>query len=197
MDRIAEAEREGWLGEVEGLQVSLAGAEDKLAQITASLQRKADAVQLGMPAFPTSPAVLIRPARREGTRDLIAEALRACASGILTAEAGVSLLIDCGGWLHRDDFSGHFITTGTSISDGTTLMATIDWPAAVTALDGVACHAAAANATCSASPPASPTGSGSASRSPDQHRSPERESPGDSHPARKRANMEQPIQNVI
>lgn len=31
--RIVEAEREGWLGEVEGLQVSLAGAEDKLAQI--------------------------------------------------------------------------------------------------------------------------------------------------------------------
>ena len=51
-DRIAEAEREGWLGEVEGLKVSLAGAEDKLAQVTASLQRKASAVQLGMPAFP-------------------------------------------------------------------------------------------------------------------------------------------------
>ena len=51
-DRIAEAEREGWLGEVEGLKVSLAGTEDKLTQITASLQRKADAVQLGMPAFP-------------------------------------------------------------------------------------------------------------------------------------------------
>jgi hypothetical protein len=31
--RIAEAEREGWLGEVEGLRVSLAGAQDKLAQI--------------------------------------------------------------------------------------------------------------------------------------------------------------------
>jgi hypothetical protein len=31
--RIAEAEREGWLGEVEGLQVSLAGAEDKLSQL--------------------------------------------------------------------------------------------------------------------------------------------------------------------
>src|SRR5680860_907443 len=31
--RIAEAEREGWLGEIEGLQVSLAGAADKLAQI--------------------------------------------------------------------------------------------------------------------------------------------------------------------
>jgi len=66
---------------------------------------------------------------------VIAKALRACASGILTAEAGVSLLIDCGGWLHRDDFTSYFITTGTSISDGTTLMATIDWPAAVTALD--------------------------------------------------------------
>ncbi len=68
---------------------------------------------------------------------ILAEALRACAGGILTAEAGVSLLIDCGGWLHRDDFTGPFITTGTSISisDGTTHMASIDWPAAVTALD--------------------------------------------------------------
>jgi hypothetical protein len=50
LDRIAEAEREGWLAEVEGLQVSLAGADDKLTQITASLRRTADAVQLGMPA---------------------------------------------------------------------------------------------------------------------------------------------------
>lgn len=33
LDRIAEAEREGWLGEVEGLRASLAGAEDRLAQI--------------------------------------------------------------------------------------------------------------------------------------------------------------------
>ena len=31
--RIAEAEREGWLGEVKGLQVSLAGAEDKITQL--------------------------------------------------------------------------------------------------------------------------------------------------------------------
>jgi hypothetical protein len=44
--RIAEAEREGWLGEVEGLKVSLAGAEDKLVQI----DRRATA-QLGMPTF--------------------------------------------------------------------------------------------------------------------------------------------------
>ena len=34
--RIAEAEREGWLGEVDGLEVSLAGANDKLAQMDRS-----------------------------------------------------------------------------------------------------------------------------------------------------------------
>ena len=33
LDRIAEAEREGWPGEIEGLKISLAGASDKLAQI--------------------------------------------------------------------------------------------------------------------------------------------------------------------
>jgi Phage integrase family len=49
--RIAEAEREGWLGEVEGLKVSLAGAEDKLAQIDATRKRQASTVQLGMPTF--------------------------------------------------------------------------------------------------------------------------------------------------
>ena len=51
-DRIAEAEREGWTGEIEGLKVSLAGTEDKLAQIDATLQRQDQAVHLGMPAFP-------------------------------------------------------------------------------------------------------------------------------------------------
>jgi hypothetical protein len=34
-DRIAEAEREGWLGEVEGLKVSLAGTDDKLGRTSA------------------------------------------------------------------------------------------------------------------------------------------------------------------
>ncbi|MER7689632.1 hypothetical protein [Streptomyces sp. NPDC097610] len=48
--RITEAEREGWLGEVEGLQVSLAGAQDKLAQLAAEA-RRSHAVSLGMPAF--------------------------------------------------------------------------------------------------------------------------------------------------
>jgi hypothetical protein len=46
--RIAEAQREGWLGEVEGLQISLAGAQDKLAQIDKS-SRKTTPVNLGIP----------------------------------------------------------------------------------------------------------------------------------------------------
>ncbi|MEW2373413.1 hypothetical protein AB0940_29175 [Streptomyces sp. NPDC006656] len=33
LDRITEAEREGWLDEIEGLRVSLTGAESKIAQI--------------------------------------------------------------------------------------------------------------------------------------------------------------------
>jgi integrase len=45
--RIAEAEREGWLGEAEGLKISLAGAEDKLTQIDRRARRTTD---LGMPA---------------------------------------------------------------------------------------------------------------------------------------------------
>ncbi len=48
--RIAEAEHEGWLGEVEGLQVSLAGANDKLAQLDRH-SRNATTVNLGIPAF--------------------------------------------------------------------------------------------------------------------------------------------------
>lgn len=47
--RIIEAKREGWLGEVEGLQVSHSGVKDKLAQIDAALQRQTNAVTLGMP----------------------------------------------------------------------------------------------------------------------------------------------------
>ena len=46
--RIAEAEREGWLGEVEGLQVSLAGAEDKLAQLDRR-SRPTNTTDLGIP----------------------------------------------------------------------------------------------------------------------------------------------------
>ena len=48
--RIAEAEREGWLGEIEGLKISLAGASDKLAQIDRRGGRQP--VDLGFPAIP-------------------------------------------------------------------------------------------------------------------------------------------------
>jgi hypothetical protein len=50
--RIAEAKREGWLGEVEGLQVSLAGAQDKLAQ----LQRRGTGTELGTPTVRRRPS---------------------------------------------------------------------------------------------------------------------------------------------
>lgn len=63
----------------------------------------------------------------------LGDALRACARGLYPLEAGTSLLIDCGSWLHRDDFTSRFISTGTSISDAP-LLAAIDWEAAVTAL---------------------------------------------------------------
>ena len=64
----------------------------------------------------------------------LGDALRAGARGIHPREAGTGLLIDCGSWLHREDFTSRFITTGTSISDGTTVMAATDWEAAIAAL---------------------------------------------------------------
>ena len=66
--------------------------------------------------------------------DELTEALRACATGIYALEAGVALLIANGTFLRRDDFTRRFITTATSISDGTTPMADIDWDTAITAL---------------------------------------------------------------
>jgi integrase len=53
--RIVEAEREGWLGEVEGLQVSLAGAEEKLTQLDRRPASRS-VVDLGMPASLHIPA---------------------------------------------------------------------------------------------------------------------------------------------
>ncbi|MGC5004715.1 hypothetical protein [Streptomyces sp. DT203] len=61
---MAEAEREGWLGEVEGLRVSLAGAEDKLVQ----MDRRASggtAINLGLPRIAAD-----QPIREVGTASL-------------------------------------------------------------------------------------------------------------------------------
>jgi integrase len=49
--RIAEAEQQGWAGETEGLKVSLAAANNKLAQIEITAARRAGTVSLGMPAY--------------------------------------------------------------------------------------------------------------------------------------------------
>lgn len=64
----------------------------------------------------------------------LAGALLACAAGLYCSEAGTGLLIEHGTYLHRDDFAG-FIWEGTCTADGTTPMASIDWEAAITALD--------------------------------------------------------------
>jgi hypothetical protein len=49
--RINEAQREGWLGEVEGLKVSLTAANHKLAQLN-DLAARRTTIHLGIPAFP-------------------------------------------------------------------------------------------------------------------------------------------------
>jgi hypothetical protein len=49
--RITEAEREGWAGEAEGLKISLAAANNKLAQADMTAARRAEAINLGIPAY--------------------------------------------------------------------------------------------------------------------------------------------------
>ncbi len=52
-DRVAEARANGWLGEVQGLQVSLAKAKEKLASLDRTLDRNSNRqtgpTDLGMP----------------------------------------------------------------------------------------------------------------------------------------------------
>ncbi|MEU7017129.1 hypothetical protein [Streptomyces sp. NPDC046385] len=62
-DRIAEAEREGWLGEIDGLRVSLAGAESKIDQIDSA--SGGTTINLGMPR-----KIPAQPARQEGAASL-------------------------------------------------------------------------------------------------------------------------------
>jgi hypothetical protein len=50
--RIAEARREGWLGEVDGLQISLTGARQKLAQLDQIATKTTTSTELGIPSFP-------------------------------------------------------------------------------------------------------------------------------------------------
>ena len=93
----------------------------------------------------------------------LGDALRAGACGIHPLEAGTGLLTDCGSWLHRQDFASRFITAGTSISDGVTLLASTDWEATVTALHAGDLPASGGNGGCFSWPPASPAEPRSAS----------------------------------
>jgi hypothetical protein len=55
-DRIAEARINGWLGEVEGLKVSLTAARAKLAALDRTARSTAPGTaDLGMPAYRPSP----------------------------------------------------------------------------------------------------------------------------------------------
>jgi len=54
-ERIAEARMNGWLGEVQGLEVSLEAAKRKLASLDRSIERnrRTGPTDLGMPAIST------------------------------------------------------------------------------------------------------------------------------------------------
>jgi Phage integrase family len=134
--RIDEAHQQGWTGEAQGLQVSLAAANQKTH-----------------PTRPTHPTPghhppghtrLPRPRRpHHHPRDHtpmthlteLATALRAHANGVYALQAAAELLISHHTWLHRTDFRDRFIHHRTSVTDGPTTTAQIDWPAAITALD--------------------------------------------------------------
>ena len=60
--RIAEAESHRWYGEAEGLKVSLAGANAKLAQMDQITARRTHAVQLGIPSFTDTAGRTTKPA---------------------------------------------------------------------------------------------------------------------------------------
>jgi len=50
--RIAEAQQQGWLGDVDGLKVSLTAANNKLAQLDMITAHRDAHIHLGMPTFP-------------------------------------------------------------------------------------------------------------------------------------------------
>lgn len=64
--RIIEGEREGWLGELEGLEVSLARAQDKLAQLNAEQTRRS----IAAPGPPGRPGTVARRRHRAPGRRL-------------------------------------------------------------------------------------------------------------------------------
>src|SRR5216683_687505 len=68
------------------------------------------------------------------TASSLPAALRGAAGGLYAIEAATGLIIAHASWLAREDFT-RFIHVGTSISDPGTELASIDWEAAIRALD--------------------------------------------------------------
>ena len=100
------------------------------------------------------------------TTDDLTAALRACAAGLYPLEAGVALLAGNGTFLHRDDFTSRFITVGTSISDGTTLIGRHRLGRRDRCPARRNCPAPAENGVSSSCRPASPAASRSTSATP-------------------------------
>lgn len=69
---------------------------------------------------------------REGA---LSRALLVCAEGINPVAAGVELLLGHGSFLQRADFTTRFVICGTSVPNGATALASVDWEAAIRALD--------------------------------------------------------------
>ena len=82
-----------------------------------------------------STAVLTTPVRQpERDEPPLAQPLRTSVCGLCAAQAGTELLIAHAAWLHRSDLCDRFIHLDTSLTDDTDI-ASVDWPAAITALD--------------------------------------------------------------
>jgi hypothetical protein len=89
------------------------------------------------------------------TDSQLQEALRAGADGLYALEAGTGMILAHGTWPAREDFRC-FVHVADSIADPGTELASIDWEAAITALDAASSPAPAGKSKCSDSPPASP-----------------------------------------
>ena len=76
----------------------------------------------------------------------ITSAVRAGAAGLYSLEAACELIIGTGWLLRRDDFA-RLVSTGTSLTDGVTELAHIDWQAAITSRETGRLPAAAAGRT--------------------------------------------------
>lgn len=63
----------------------------------------------------------------------LASAVRVGAAGLYALEAACDLVINAG-WLQRDDFSC-FVSTGTSLTNGVTELAHIDWQSVISSRD--------------------------------------------------------------